>query len=64
MLLMGVTEGREGDTEIVTPLLRVDPGTSTDLAFSEDAPVMAGDAALAVGPPAVVHRRSNVNGLR
>lgn len=64
MLLMGVTEGAGGDTEIAPPLLRVDPGASTDLAFSEDPPAMAGDAATAVVPPSVAHRRSNVSGLR
>jgi hypothetical protein len=64
MLLMGVTEGAGGDTEIAAPLLRVDPGASTDLAFLEDPPAMAGDAATAVVPPSVAHRRSNVSGLR
>ena len=64
MLVMGVTEGARGDTEIAAPILRVDPGASTDLAFSEAAPAMAGDAATAVVPPSVAHRRSKVSGLR
>jgi hypothetical protein len=64
MLLMGVTEGAEGDTEIAAPLLRVAPGASTELVVAEDPPAMAGDAATAVVPPSRTHRRSNVSGLR
>lgn len=64
MLVMGIKEGAEGDTEIAAPLLRIDPGASTALAFSEDPPAMGGDAATEVVPPSVAHRRSNVIGLR
>ena len=64
MMVIGVREGAEGDTEIAAPLLRVAPGASTDPAFAEDPPAMAGDAATAVVPPSMAHRRSNVSGLR
>ena len=64
MLLIWITEGAGRDTEIAAPCPRVDPEASTDLAFSEDPPAMAGDAATAVVPPSVAHRRSNVIGLR
>ena len=64
MLLMGVTEGAGGDTEIAAPLLRVAVRGSTALAFADAPPVMAGDAATGVVPPSVAHRRSNVIGLR
>ena len=64
MMVMGVTEGARGDTEIAAPLVRVAPGASTALGFSSAPPVMAGAAAIAVVPPSVAHRRSNVSGLR
>jgi hypothetical protein len=64
MLLMGVTEGAGGDTEIAAPLLRVAPRASTALAFADAPPARAGDAAPGVVPPSVAHRRSNVSGLR
>ena len=38
MMVMGVTEGAEGDTEIAAPLLRVAVRASTALAFT-DAPL-------------------------
>ena len=65
MMLMGATEGAGGDTEIAPPLVIVDPGASTGLAFSGDHPAMGCDAAVAVvPPPAMAHWRSNVIGLR
>ena len=57
--MMGATEGAEGDTEIATPLVRVDPGASTRLAFLADHPAMGCDAAAAVVPHSVAHWRSN-----
>jgi hypothetical protein len=64
MLVMGVTEGAAGDTEIAAPLVRVDPGASAALAFSGDRPPMGGHTGDAVVPCAVAHWRSNVMGLR
>jgi hypothetical protein len=64
MLLMRVTEGTEGDTEIATPLLRVAVRASTALGFADAPPARAGNAAPGVVPPSVAHRRSNVSGLR
>ena len=63
MRLMATAEGAEGDTEIATPLVRVDPGAATRLAFLADRPAMGCDAAAAVVPHAVAHWRSNVIGL-
>ncbi len=64
MLLMRVTEGAGGDTEIAAPLLRVAVGASTALAFTDAPLVRAGDAVIAVVLPSVAPRRSNVSGLR
>jgi hypothetical protein len=56
MLLMGVAEGVEGDTEIAAPLLRVAVRASMALGFADASPVRAGNAATAVAPPSVAHR--------
>ena len=64
MLLMRVTEGAEGDTEIAAPLLRVAVRASTALGFADASLARAGNAASGVVPPSVAHRRSNVSGLR
>jgi hypothetical protein len=64
MMVMGVTEGARGDTEIAAPLVRVDPGAATGLVFSGDRPETGCEAAVAVVPPARTHWRSNVGGLR
>jgi len=63
MRLMGATEGVEGDTKIATPLVRVDPGASTGLAFSGNHPALATARAIAVVPCSRSHWRSNVAGL-
>ena len=64
MLVMGVTEGAEGDTEIAAPLLRVAPGASPELVFSGDRPETGCAAAVAGVPSSRTHWRSNVSGLR
>ena len=64
MMVTGVTEGARGDTEIVAPLVRVDPGVSTELVFAGDRPETGGEATGAVVPPSRTHWRSNMIGLR
>jgi hypothetical protein len=64
MLLMRVAESAAGDTEIAAPLLRVAVSASTALAFAAAPSARAGEAAPAVVPPSMTHRRSNVIGLR
>jgi len=61
---MEVTDGVWGDTEIATPLVHVDPGAFTELAFSEHHATTAGDAAIAAVPLVLAHWRSNASGLR
>jgi len=64
MMVMGVTEGARGDTEIAAPLVRVAPGASTELEFSGDRSETGGEATVAVMPPSRAHWCSNMSGLR
>lgn len=64
MLVMGVTEGARGDTELAAPLVRVAPGAATELVVSGDHRETGCEATVAVVPPSRTHRRSNVSGLR
>ena len=64
MMVTGVTEGARGDTEIAAPLVRVDPGVSTEFVFLGDRPETGCEATVAVVPPSRTHWRSNVIGLR
>src|SRR6266478_171425 len=50
MLVMGVTEGARGDTEIAAPLVRVAPGAATELVVSGDHRETSCEATVAVVP--------------
>jgi isoquinoline 1-oxidoreductase subunit beta len=56
MRLMRVAEGAEGDTEIATPLLRVEVRASTALAFADALPARAADMVIAVVLTSAAHR--------
>jgi hypothetical protein len=64
MMVMGVTEGARGDTEIAAPLVRVVPGAATELVVSGAHPETGCEATVAVEPPSRTHWCSNVRGLR
>jgi hypothetical protein len=64
MMVMRVTEGARGDTEVAAPLVRVVPGAATELVVSGDHRETGCEATGAVVPPSRAHWRSNVSGLR
>ena len=64
MMLTGVTEGAEGDTEIAPPSSASILEPLRRSVCSADPPVMAGAASASVVSALLVHRRSNVSGLR